>query len=116
MTRNLWRRLERLEARRRVENRDEVSGGAPEGWLGARRRRRWRAPYAPGIEVRWLERLPRDYQGERHIRAVETPSGLEGPSWLHYEEVPGPGPEPPAKRGTGSIIWVSFVDPDPEPA
>jgi hypothetical protein len=37
----------------------------------------------------WLRKLPRDYQGERHIEIVERLSIREGLEWVEAEEVPG---------------------------
>jgi hypothetical protein len=53
------------------------------------------APTKP-IHVRygWLTRgLPEDYQGERHLVAVNcTPSNSDGFDWCEFEERPGPEP------------------------
>jgi hypothetical protein len=42
------------------------------------------------LQYGWLRRLPRDYQGERHIEIVERLNIREGLEWVEAEESPGP--------------------------
>lgn len=42
------------------------------------------------LQYGWLRKLPRDYQGERHIEIVERLSIRKGLEWVEAEEVPGP--------------------------
>jgi hypothetical protein len=42
------------------------------------------------LQYGWLRKLPRDYQGERHIEIVKRLSIQEGLEWVEAEEVPGP--------------------------
>ena len=42
------------------------------------------------LQYGWLRKLPRDYQGERHIEIVKRLSIQDGLEWVEAEEVPGP--------------------------
>ena len=49
-----------------------------------------------------VERLPRNYVGERHLVQIDRP-GSERPA---YEERPGPGPDIEIDRNTILVFFV----------
>jgi hypothetical protein len=48
------------------------------------------------LQYGWLRKLPRDYQGERHIEIVKRLSIQEGLEWVKAEGAPGPPNTVPA--------------------
>jgi hypothetical protein len=64
----------------------------------SRRGRRSRSLLTHRLEVRYgyIRRLPKDYQGERHVEIAKYLPDQDGEKWVEFEEVPGPAPiEPP---------------------
>jgi hypothetical protein len=75
------------------------------------------APPDPPIKLRLghLKRLPREYQGERHVIVARELPKQGDQEWVEYEEVPGPDPDPPQQldRGMPRRLNVMFVEPYP---
>ena len=59
-----------------------------------------------------LKRLPRDYQGERHVIITRELPKQGDQEWVEFEEVPGPDPDPPRHptRGSPHRIDIMFVE------
>ena len=59
-----------------------------------------------------LKRLPRDYQGERHVIITRELPKQGDQEWVEFEEVPGPDPDPPRDptRGSPHRIDIMFVE------
>ena len=62
-----------------------------------------------------LKRLPREYQGERHVIVARELPKQGDQEWVEFEEVPGPDPDPPEQsaRGAPRRLDVMFVEPYP---
>ena len=62
-----------------------------------------------------LKRLPREYQGERHVIVARELPKQGDQEWVEIEEVPGPDPDPPEQlaRGAPQRLDVMFVGPYP---
>ena len=56
-----------------------------------------------GIKLRLghLKRLPREYQGERHVIVAREIPKRGDQEWVEFEEVPGPDPDPPEHLARG---------------
>ena len=60
-----------------------------------------------------LQRLPREYVGERHVAIVkQLPSDSSGFEQYEFEERPGPGPKLTFGDKAGPSITVFLVSPD----
>jgi hypothetical protein len=59
-----------------------------------------------------LKRLPREYQGERHVIVTREQPKQGDREWVEFEEVPGPDPDPPRHptRGSPHRIDIMFVE------
>src|SRR5262245_1064114 len=70
-----------------------------------------------GIRFRYghLKRLPREYQGERHVVVARHLPNQGDQEWVAFEERPGPDPNLPERPepGTPRCINVVFVEPYP---
>ena len=62
-----------------------------------------------------LKRLPREYQGERHVIVARELPKQGDQEWVEIEEVPGPDPDPPEQlaRGAPRRLNIMFVGPYP---
>jgi hypothetical protein len=70
------------------------------------------APQRLRIQYGYLETLPDDYTGPRHVVTVrQLPPGPGGEDWFEWQERPGPEP---ASNTTGPndeiLIQVSYVE------
>jgi hypothetical protein len=61
------------------------------------------------------KRLPREYQGERHVIVARELPKRGDQEWVEFEEVPGPDPDPPEQlaRRAPRRLDVMFVGPYP---
>jgi len=59
-----------------------------------------------------LKRLPREYQGERHVVVARQLPSQGDQEWVEFEELPGPDPNPPERPepGTPTSFNVVFVE------
>jgi hypothetical protein len=59
-----------------------------------------------------LKRLPRDYQGERHVIITRELPKQGDQDWVEFEGAPGPDPDPPRDptRGSPHRIDIMFVE------
>jgi hypothetical protein len=59
-----------------------------------------------------LKRLPREYQGERHVIVARELPKQGDREWVEFEEVPGPDPDPPEPlaRGAPRRLNIMFVE------
>jgi len=73
-------------------------------------------PPPPPLQVRIgnLQRLPKDYQGERHIEVTKCLPDRDGQQWVEFTELPGPAPSLPPDPGPPKCIDVVIVAPYPE--
>ena len=57
-----------------------------------------------------LRRLPRDYEGEKHVVVAKQLPKHGDQEWAEFEEVPGPDPNPQERgRGVPEYLDVVFV-------
>ena len=74
------------------------------------------AAVAPTIKLCFghLRRLPRDYQGEKHVVVTKQLPNKNGQEWVEFEEVPGPDPNPPKRNHTiPDRLDIVYVKPHP---
>lgn len=71
----------------------------------------------PAIRFRfgYLQRLPEEYRGQRHVVIAKVLPKQNGQEWVEFQEVPGPAPaaEPNIRSGWLSSIDIVFVAPYP---
>ena len=106
---DIIRRVAKLEAIALMPPR--AAPGRPHGKRGWRKS--FGATESP-IDVRFgnVQRLPKDYQGERHIEVVKELPDQNGQKWVEFAEVPGPKPVlPTPENPTVHRLNVLFVGP-----
>jgi hypothetical protein len=61
----------------------------------------------------YLQRLPDDYRGERHVVVAKELPSRNGREWVEFQEVPGPAPkaDPAAEPGPIRYIDVTLIKP-----
>jgi hypothetical protein len=72
------------------------------------------APRRLRIQYGYLQTLPDDFAGHRHVVAVRQllpePSAYSGDEWFEWEERPGLGPAEVADLNDEQIIQVRYVE------
>ena len=66
------------------------------------------------IQIGRLKKLPKDYQGERHVATVAGPGRDPANPRFRFEE--RPGPEPPSNDTNTRVMKVCLVSPEVEAA
>jgi hypothetical protein len=112
---SIMRRIQRLEAMVSPDSATEFSPPLRRG----RGRRKFLGAAIPAFKIRMgpLQRLPKDYPGERHVIIARHLPDCDNREWVEYEEVAGSAPSlPPQDSHLPRYLDVMFVAPYPQPS